>query len=67
MSTETADDVPDDIGEFFTPKDVAKLLYLSPMTVYRLIHAKELPAIKIGNSYRIRRNELVAYIERSRL
>jgi excisionase family DNA binding protein len=36
---------------------------VSNMTVYRLIRAGELPAIRVGKHFRIRENELAAYLE----
>lgn len=37
----------------YTPKDIQKMLSLSKSTVYNMIKKGELPAVKIGNSYRI--------------
>jgi excisionase family DNA binding protein len=36
---------------------------VSNMTVYRLIRAGELPAIRVGKHFRIRENELNGYLE----
>ena len=36
---------------------------VSNMTVYRLIRAGELPAIRVGKHFRIREHELGAYLE----
>ena len=36
---------------------------VSNMTVYRLIRAGELPAIRVGKHFRIREHELSAYLE----
>ena len=36
---------------------------VSNMTVYRLIKAGELPAIRVGKNYRIRGKELASYID----
>lgn len=38
---------------FLTIAEVAELMRVSRMTVYRLVHAGELPAIRFGRSYRI--------------
>lgn len=43
--------------------EVAKLMSVSSMTVYRMIHAGELPAIKIGRSFRIEERCVQAYLE----
>lgn len=37
----------------YTPKDIQKMLSLSKSTVYNMIKAGEIPAVKIGNSYRV--------------
>lgn len=39
--------------EWLTVADIATRMRLSKMTIYRLIHSGELPAINIGNSFRI--------------
>lgn len=36
-----------------TVAEVADLARVSTMTVYRMVHAGELPAIRFGRSYRI--------------
>lgn len=38
---------------FMTVSEVAGLMRVSKMTVYRLIHAGELPAIRVGRSFRV--------------
>lgn len=38
---------------FLTVAEVAALMRVSKMTVYRLVHAGELPAIRFGRSYRV--------------
>lgn len=38
---------------FLTIAEVAELMRVSRMTVYRLVHSGELPAIRFGRSYRI--------------
>lgn len=38
---------------FLTVQEVADMMRVSNMTVYRLVHAGELPAIRFGRSYRI--------------
>ena len=46
-----------------TVREVAETMRVSNMTVYRLIRAGELPAIRVGKHFRIRENELNAYLE----
>lgn len=38
---------------FLTVAEVAGLMRVSKMTVYRLVHAGELPAVRFGRSYRV--------------
>lgn len=48
--------------EWVSVWDAARELGVSKMTVYRLIHAGELPAHRIGRSFRIKRTALDAYV-----
>ena len=45
-------------------REVADVMRVSTMTVYRLIHAGELPATRVGHSYRISQREVDAYLLR---
>jgi excisionase family DNA binding protein len=47
---------------FLTPAEVAEQLRVSAMTVYRLIKSGELRAARIGKSYRIREEDVDAYL-----
>lgn len=47
---------------FVTVGEVARQLRVSNMTVYRLINAGDLPAVRVGKSYRIREEDVDAYI-----
>ncbi len=38
---------------FLTVAEVADMMRVSKMTVYRLVHAGELPAIRFGRSFRV--------------
>jgi excisionase family DNA binding protein len=49
-------------ARFLTVNEVADLLRLSDMTVYRLIKKGELPAVRIGRSYRLREDDVDAYL-----
>jgi excisionase family DNA binding protein len=46
-----------------TVREVAETMRVSSMTVYRLIRAGELPALRVGKHFRIRENDLNAYLE----
>jgi len=38
---------------FLTVQEVADMMRVSTMTVYRLVHSGEVPAVRFGRSYRI--------------
>jgi len=50
---------------FLTVSEVAELMRVSTMTVYRLIKAGDLRAARVGRSYRLRVVEVDAYLARS--
>ena len=39
--------------KFLTIAEVAAMMRVSKMTVYRLIHSGEMPAIRVGKSFRV--------------
>ena len=53
---------PDARARFLTPAEVADLLRVSSMTVYRLIKAGELRAVRVGKAYRIREDDIDRYL-----
>jgi excisionase family DNA binding protein len=48
--------------QFLTVGEVATVLRVSNMTVYRLINAGQLPAVRIGRSFRLRQEDLDRYL-----
>ncbi len=56
-------DTKDKKIDVLTVDEVAKLLKLSKITIYRLIKTGEIPAYKIGASWRVNREDLENYIE----
>lgn len=48
---------------FLTVAEVAEMMRVSNMTVYRLVHSGELPAVRFGRSFRIPESAVVAAIE----
>ena len=46
-----------------TVGEVAAMMRVSNMTVYRLIKAGQLPAIRVGKNYRIRESDMDRYLE----
>jgi excisionase family DNA binding protein len=49
-------------SRFVTVGEVAALLRVSNMTVYRLVQAGQLPAVRVGRSYRIREEDVDRYL-----
>ncbi|TFD16485.1 DNA-binding protein [Cryobacterium sp. TMT1-21] len=49
---------------FLTVAEVADMMRVSKMTVYRLVHSGELPAIRFGRSFRVPQSAVTAAIER---
>ena len=47
---------------FLTVQEVAELMRVSTMTVYRLIKAGDIPALKVGKSYRLREDDVDRWI-----
>lgn len=48
---------------FLTIAEVATVIRVSRMTVYRLVHNGELPAIRVGRSFRIPQQAVTDYLE----
>ena len=46
-----------------TVSEVAQVLRVSKMTVYRLIRQGDLPAVRIGRGFRIREDDVHIYLE----
>ena len=38
---------------FLTVAEVASMMRVSKMTVYRMVHAGEMPAVRVGRSFRV--------------
>lgn len=49
----------------FKVADIAAALLVSNMTIYRMIRSGELPAVKIGRSFRVTERDLREYLEKS--
>lgn len=49
-------------SNFLTVGEVSQVLRVSNMTVYRLINAGQLPAARVGKSYRVREEDLDAFL-----
>jgi excisionase family DNA binding protein len=62
MSREFSDPRLEEI-RFLTVAEVALLMRVSRMTVYRLVHAGELPAVRFGRSFRVPESAVLRAIE----
>ncbi|TWP47738.1 helix-turn-helix domain-containing protein [Lentzea tibetensis] len=49
--------------QFLTVAEVASKMRVSKMTVYRLVHSGELPAVRVGKSFRVPEKEVYSYLE----
>jgi excisionase family DNA binding protein len=49
--------------QFLTVAEVAALMRVSKMTVYRLVHSGELPAVRVGKSFRVPERAVHEYLE----
>ena len=50
---------------FLTVAEVASIMRVSKMTVYRLVHGGELPAIRVGRSFRVPEQAVHDYLRDS--
>ncbi|MGC4934346.1 helix-turn-helix domain-containing protein [Gordonia sp. DT30] len=68
---ETPGDRPAAVGnpgsgsQFLTVAEVASQMRVSKMTVYRLVHNGELPAVRVGRSFRVHAKAVHDYLETS--
>ncbi|WP_344264083.1 helix-turn-helix domain-containing protein [Streptomyces sodiiphilus] len=52
-------------AKFLTVAEVAAVMRVSKMTVYRLVHAGHLPAIRVGRSFRVPERAVHEYLQQS--
>ena len=52
-------------AKFLTVAEVAAVMRVSKMTVYRLVHSGELPAVRVGRSFRVPEHAVNEYLQRS--
>jgi excisionase family DNA binding protein len=50
---------------FLTVAEVATLMRVSRMTVYRLVHSGVLPAVRVGRSFRVPEQAVHDYLRQS--
>ncbi|ANH37268.1 Helix-turn-helix domain protein [Nocardioides dokdonensis FR1436] len=63
MVTSSSGDISE--AKFLTVAEVAAMMRVSKMTVYRLVHNGELAAVRVGRSFRVREEDANEYIRRS--
>lgn len=63
--TMAADEQDQVTVKFLTVAEVAKIMRVSKMTVYRLVHSGELPAARVGRSFRVPERAVQEYLRRS--
>jgi excisionase family DNA binding protein len=52
---------------FLTVAEVAEVMRVSKMTVYRLLHSGEMPGVRVGRSFRVPQDALDHYLATARL
>ncbi|HZI96149.1 MAG TPA: helix-turn-helix domain-containing protein [Actinomycetales bacterium] len=50
---------------FLTVAEVAMMMRVSKMTVYRLVHSGEMPAVRVGRSFRVPEKAVDDYLRDS--
>ena len=63
MATNSSGDISD--SRFLTVAEVAAMMRVSKMTVYRLVHAGTLPAVRVGRSFRVPEKAVHDYLDQS--
>jgi len=63
MASTTSGDISE--VRFLTVAEVAALMRVSKMTVYRLVHSGELPAARVGRSFRVPEDAVNEYLRKS--
>lgn len=51
--------------KFLTIAEVAALMRVSKMTVYRLVHGGDLAAVRVGRSFRVAEDDVNEYLRKS--
>jgi excisionase family DNA binding protein len=51
--------------KFLTVAEVATAMRVSKMTVYRLVHSGELPAVRVGRSFRVPEQAVHDYLDKA--
>ena len=57
----------DPSDRLLTVAEVAEALRVSTMTIYRMVKSGQLPATRVGRSYRFRRADVQRYLEKGKV
>ena len=52
---------------FLTTEEVMAILRVNTRTIYRLIRAGDIPAVRVGRQWRFRRTDLETWLSRGRV
>jgi excisionase family DNA binding protein len=64
MASRSSSDALSDV-RFLTVAEVASAMRVSKMTVYRLVHSGELPAVRVGRSFRVPEDAVNDYLRKA--
>ena len=53
-------------AEYLSLEEIADMLGVTYQLIYRLVRSGELPAVRLGKLYRVSRDDLNKYLERSK-
>jgi excisionase family DNA binding protein len=53
----------DDCNEVLEPKDIMKILRISPSNAYKLLKKGDIPSTKIGSQYKVLKADLIQFME----
>jgi excisionase family DNA binding protein len=66
MSNNTNDNCElEALEDLLKPQDISKKLKISRSFTYRLLQTGELPAVRLGKTYRVRPKDLAEFIEKN--
>jgi|HubBroStandDraft_6_1064221.scaffolds.fasta_scaffold916691_1 excisionase family DNA binding protein len=60
-------DQPEEVREFYTVSQLADLLQLTEMTIYRMVNRRELPCYAIGRVKRFRTRDVEEFLDACRV
>ncbi len=63
MTSHTSGDISE--VKFLTVAEVAAVMRVSKMTVYRLVHSGELEAVRVGRSFRVPESAVEEFLAKS--